>query len=519
MELNKIKGFWRFWVDSFYSPLKVSSPAAVKKKSPEIAKKKKRGIMRVFLILFFSTISVLVYPFTENYINRLSTFQNVIPQETRVILVGNNNYSKTPLYDNLEYCIDDTRLVKELLIKCCKIKESNITLLNDISVDEFRSAIISFSENINPQNRVLFYYSGHGNKGGSLVFTDGKELASGELQSRINRLNNDAVMIIDACHSGAAEETRDFTDNSQAYRDNTLRIYAALAHHVAKEINYGNNPFFDSVLPFYREVLGLEDIRGNGYFTALLGLFFASYQLKPYENISFGSLVSFITNKGSRYVEYENTRNKNSKNIQMRIDTSVYQQPKLHPIQKLPEFRKEEHLYILYQNPTLKQPKNRFTVTSNISGCLPVTYSDSLNMGFMTLINVHYNISLGRNKLGLGIQTGISGTESTEKATNLYENYLIPFALYGSFNLHITGPLYIVVDTGLGACFNYLNYKDDTLPDLGDLKMYLSAGTGIGFYMSDSVSAALKINYSLFIPYKQPFMVLSPGIEMSCHLK
>ena len=62
--------------------------------------------------------------------------------------------------------------------------------------------------------------------------------------------------MIDACYSGNNEGPREIDGDGESieFKQNSMRIYASLAHRTAKEITYGN-AFFRHVMPFYQSAL------------------------------------------------------------------------------------------------------------------------------------------------------------------------------------------------------------------------------------------------------------------------
>jgi hypothetical protein len=106
-------------------------------------------------------------------INDSGSFKSVIPQDTFVFLVGNNNYLPESGVPPLKYCHNDVELVKHLLIHCCKVPEERIYEYHDLTKEEMKIHFNFFKMALSRSCRVIIYFSGHGNKDGSLLFTDG----------------------------------------------------------------------------------------------------------------------------------------------------------------------------------------------------------------------------------------------------------------------------------------------------------------------------------------------------------
>ncbi|MDH5681308.1 MAG: hypothetical protein OEZ36_06970, partial [Spirochaetota bacterium] len=101
----------------------------------------------------------------------------------------------------------------------------------------------------------------------------------------------------------------------------------------------------------YQDVLGIKKVTGNGYFTAMVGMFFAEYQFKKDENISFKDVVSYVTNRGKQYVEYLALWGKEDKLQKKFASLRLNQQPKILPIKRKVEFQDVNHSFFLIQKP------------------------------------------------------------------------------------------------------------------------------------------------------------------------
>ena len=234
------------------------------------------------------------------------------------------------------------------------MKPQDIFTNKDLTLSQFKRRFKAFIEHVkmnDPEGLkgVIITYSGHGNEDGSLVFVDGKMLKPQELKNLINSYSNDTILIIDACYSGGNEGPKD-TYKKKGFKSNSLRVYASLAHLSAKEIIY-DGPFFKQVKPFYRNVLRLDDIKGNGYFTAMIGLFFAEYKFKPNENISFKDLVSYVSNKGKQYIEFLALRQSYAQRFEATV--RLNQQPKVLPIKEKVDYIVINNKFILIQDPII----------------------------------------------------------------------------------------------------------------------------------------------------------------------
>jgi len=457
-------------------------------------------------------------------INTKKNFEKIKKQNTLAFLIGNDNYQPKSNFTKLKECFSDVKLLKQIFIHCVKADSKNIFINKDLTLDEFKKRIKMFLEKVklNPTANVIISFSGHGNEDGSLVFVDGGMLSPKELKSLVNSYSNDTILIIDACYSGGNEGPKEMLKGvkKDEFKKNSIRVYASLAHLSAKEIQY-NNTFFLHIKKFYRETLEIKDIpKGNGYFTAMIGMFFAEYKLKEDENISFNDLVSFVTNRGKQYVEYlamwgqENAEQKKFAKVRLN------QQPKILPIQERVNFLDENHQFILIQKPLkpfglepgltlgLFFPMGKIGKKYNSLNLIATVFT-SYDLSF--LINrfyLNFNLSyIGVNSksgatsrdIGLSIVTSSFGVKYYPVALSLFTLSVgfdagpaFTFARYGSFgpvkeeSKSVTD-LYLGFETGFKfkiirnfyvvspIRFIYLNYKDEPLYGL-------SASLGASYY-------------------------------------
>ncbi len=285
-------------------------------------------------------------------LNTQETFKSVVPLNAYIFMIGNNRYRKTSGFGKLSQCANDVKLLKSIFINCCKVPKENIFDNTDLTFSAFQKRIAEFKEQLKEKEeaQVIITYSGHGAEDGSLVFIDGGKLKPDKLKALVNELPNDTILLIDACYSGNNEGPKDLygKEKSEQFKSNSMRVYASLAHLTAKEIQY-NNIFFAHVMEFYRNVLGIEEISGNGYFTAMIGLFFAEYKFQKDENISFNDIVNYISNKGKQYVEYLAIRGRKTRSQAVEATIRLNQQPKILPINEKVSFKDVNNSFILIQ--------------------------------------------------------------------------------------------------------------------------------------------------------------------------
>jgi hypothetical protein len=454
--------------------------------------------------------------------NSADTFAEVREQKVYVFMVGNDKYQRRSGFGELRQCYNDVILLRQIFIHCLKVNPKRIFSYRDLSLNAFMNRFNDFIDKLDENSLVVFTYSGHGDEDGSLVFVDGGRLRSNVLKNLINSFGNDTVLLIDACYSGNNEGPIEVFKGKKrvGFKPNSLRIYASLAHLTAKEIAY-SNVFFQSVRPFYRDVLKIHAIEGNGYFTAMIGLFFASYKLKEDENISFKDLVSYITNRGKQYVEYLAARGKKERNQSMLNESSIRlnQQPKIHPIGEEVPFDDENHRFMLVQDPILPPwPRNDFySFGIGFSANFPMgTMSGSMEMGYMPLLFINYNLNSGWGILGLGITTGASMTETKESVPYQYRLLTVPVAANVKYYTKLKIPLFFMIDVNIGYAFSRLEYQE-SYPDRENQTAstpFFITGFGIGYNLHTNLSAVLSMNYVRFYFENGAYSGVAPGLSL-----
>jgi Caspase domain len=134
------------------------------------------------------------------------------------VLVGVNYYEDEANYGQLQVCVKDTEAIHQQLL-ASGFSSARIRILADDlpelpTRDNILAALKSTAEATEPDDLLLFYYSGHGDEDGSksyLVARNGRRLVledTAVLISRVKQFLDQAsarakVIILDACHSGA----------------------------------------------------------------------------------------------------------------------------------------------------------------------------------------------------------------------------------------------------------------------------------------------------------------------------
>lgn len=134
------------------------------------------------------------------------------------VLVGVNKYDDWNNYSKLQVCVQDVVATRDALISS-GYDPQRIRLITDAGPEEPNRATIlttlkAFADATEPDDSLLFYYSGHGaefNRESYLVAKDGRKLTLSDTAVAISRVKEiiaaaparAKVLILDACHSGA----------------------------------------------------------------------------------------------------------------------------------------------------------------------------------------------------------------------------------------------------------------------------------------------------------------------------
>jgi hypothetical protein len=134
------------------------------------------------------------------------------------VVVGINAYDDRDNYGQLQVCVKDVEAIREQLV-AGGFDPARVRLLTDHSdVPPTRAKILTTLQSVadatEPDDLLLFYYSGHGDETGGqsyLVARDGHFLTLGDTAvplARVRQIVEEAparakVIVLDACHSGA----------------------------------------------------------------------------------------------------------------------------------------------------------------------------------------------------------------------------------------------------------------------------------------------------------------------------
>lgn len=135
------------------------------------------------------------------------------------VLVGANTYEDAYHYGRLDVCVKDVEATREQLI-AGGFDSARIRLITD-NTDEkptkanVLTALKSVADATEPDDLLLFYYSGHGDEAEGqsyLVARDGRRLVLSDTAIQVARVKQimeaaaarAKVIVLDACHSGAS---------------------------------------------------------------------------------------------------------------------------------------------------------------------------------------------------------------------------------------------------------------------------------------------------------------------------
>lgn len=134
------------------------------------------------------------------------------------VLVGVNECQDKTNYGRLQVCVKDVEAIRERLV-ASGFDPPRIRLLTDHTTElptraNILVALKAVADATEPDDLLLFYYSGHGDEDGGesyLVARDGRRLVLGDTAvpiSRVKKIMEESparakVVVLDACHSGA----------------------------------------------------------------------------------------------------------------------------------------------------------------------------------------------------------------------------------------------------------------------------------------------------------------------------
>ena len=116
----------------------------------------------------------------------------------RALLIGENNYSSSPLYG----CVNDMSAMAGML-RGLKNKFATRTLPNSDRA-AIMTAIESTFFGATSESVSVFYYSGHGSSSGAICPVVGSDITFAELANKLSYIPGRVIVILDSCFSGDA---------------------------------------------------------------------------------------------------------------------------------------------------------------------------------------------------------------------------------------------------------------------------------------------------------------------------
>ncbi|GAB4002253.1 hypothetical protein GCM10028807_60510 [Spirosoma daeguense] len=174
--------------------------------------------------------------------------QNAEPQQTFAVIIGISDYKLgEPGKGDLTYSGNDAEGICELLESsiCGSVPAENIRFLNDrnASLANIRQALTIFKR-ATPNDRIIFFFSGHGDKGKFLPYDayttgPGFVLQHKEIKDAFrNSVAGTKILLADACMSGSITDQRVYT---HSLHDNESAVIAldttTLQHHEQNNTN------------------------------------------------------------------------------------------------------------------------------------------------------------------------------------------------------------------------------------------------------------------------------------------
>lgn len=197
--------------------------------------------------------------------------------QTRYLLsVGVSHYPNAE--NDLTYTYKDAINISNTYEKCAHVRTLSS---NKATKGNMRKRLSEIVHKATSQDQIIFFYSGHGLKGGLYTF-DGQLSYSEILDTLMQSEAKNIVCFIDACHSGSAGKI--FRERAQKIRDtgdeaskNRLRSIAFLVSSKEEEISSESERY------------------DGGYFaTALHEALRGAYDKNKDNIITFGEVVTYV---------------------------------------------------------------------------------------------------------------------------------------------------------------------------------------------------------------------------------
>lgn len=189
------------------------------------------------------------------------------------VVVGLSNYQDSRL--NLQYSSKDAGIFVEYLKKAMPIEVStgSVTLLQNeqATANNIREAMGRVFSTATSQDLILFYFSGHGDKGKFIPYDFPAYLNHSEIRDMLNKTNAAyRICIADACFSGSMLDSTS-TQHAKRFSDFSDSRLAVMMSSRNMETSIETSAFQQGVFTYYiiKGLQGLADLNGDAYITAL----------------------------------------------------------------------------------------------------------------------------------------------------------------------------------------------------------------------------------------------------------
>ena len=308
--------------------------------------------MRFWSLLYILVVGILLSLGTKVYSNEhLKKFKYFKHANYKVLLIGNNDYEGKDL--DLRYAINDIHVFRQIFKNIFKVEDENIFYHENVNLKMMIEALDDFKKSIKKEDMVVITYTGHGDTNGMPILADRRTLAPKIFYDFMNGFENDTLLIMDSCYSGAEGSESELlgfesgglgveglskglskeVGEKRKYRQNVIRIYGSLANQEARENRYKRVPSIQKYLGNtynFLEKIGYDG-EGNGIFSILAASFFADQEFEE-ESYRFEDLNSHINIKVS----------------ELQREGFDVQRPKMLP-KILGQFNEKSNNYLLYK--------------------------------------------------------------------------------------------------------------------------------------------------------------------------
>ncbi len=174
-------------------------------------------------------------------------------QQVKALLIGVSEYEASR---ELAFCKNDVILMSNALKKGLNVDPNNIFICGSdgtVNIEDFESSVNIISSNINENDILIFYFSGHGSDDidHRLILSDG-EISTQKTIEELSKIKcKHKVLFLDTCYSGniSVKEIED-TDMEKSLQEFIGQGYAVFASSSAIEKSFSANSKFSVFTSF-----------------------------------------------------------------------------------------------------------------------------------------------------------------------------------------------------------------------------------------------------------------------------